>query len=349
VKLAHRSDKGSAKVSAAVFRLAFALFVLVPLVSEAQVRDPWIGTKVFWKPGAIAKDDTAAVDITLIPYPAVVEAVNGNWLWLGRAWVRKKDVMEAKEALDFYADKIRLSPTTASNWTSRGNIWNAEGDLDAAIKDYTEAIRLDPKDAFPYNNRGNAFTAKGDNDAAIKDFTESIRLNPGYAMAYNNRGVSLSNIGKIDDAIRDYSDAIRLDPKNALAFNNRGNSLSNKGDYEAALKDYPEALRLDPQYSWAYNNLAWVHASCPVDQYRDGKKALELATKACELSDWKTGTFMDTLAAAYAELSDWENAVRYQQQAVDLATTDKDKQDLRERLELYKAQKPYREQPKSTK
>ena len=36
-------------------------------------------------------------------------------------------------------------------------------------------------------------------------------------------------------------------------------------------------------------------------RFRDGRRAMEVATHGCELTDWKDGNIMDTLAAAYAE------------------------------------------------
>lgn len=70
---------------------------------------------------------------------------------------------------------------------------------------------------------------------------------------------------------------------------------------------------------------------------------MTLATKACELSEWKEGSYLDTLAAAFAESGDWENAVKHQQQAIELATDEEKKQGQQVRLEFYKTQKPYRE------
>ena len=58
-----------------------------------------------------------------------------------------------------------------------------------------------------------------------------------------------------------------------------------------------------------------------------------------------------TLAAAYAESGDFEKAKEWEAKAIEMATTDrsvtdKDKQEMRDRLELYKQGKPYREEPK---
>jgi tetratricopeptide (TPR) repeat protein len=327
-----------------MFRLAILITFVLPSLATAQERDPWIGRRVFWKTNAIAKVGMETVEITKISFPTTVGDVNGDWLWLGRGWVQKKDVMDTQQALEFYTEKIRLNPTSAYDWRSRAAVWHEKGEIENAIKDSTEAIRLDPKFRIAYITRGLAHSDKGDFDVAIKDYTEAIRLDPKNVTAYINRGNSLSNKGDLDASIKDLTEAIRLDPQNAIAYHNRGNALSVKGNFDTAVKDYTEAIRLDPKYSSPFNGLAWLYATYPDDKYRDGKKAVELATKACALSAWKDHYDVDTLAAAYAESGDWTNAVKYQEKVIEMVTTDKGKVESQERLALYKRKQPYREE-----
>ena len=119
------------------------------------------------------------------------------------------------------------------------------------------------------------------------------------------------------------------------------------GNNAAALEDYSEAIRLNAEDASAYNNFAWLVSTCPIAEFRDGNKGVEYATKACELSNWETWYNIGTLSAAYAEIEEWEKAVKWQEQAIAMATDEKDKQGGRDRLELYNSRKPYREQPPS--
>jgi hypothetical protein len=78
---------------------------------------------------------------------------------------------------------------------------------------------------------------------------------------------------------------------------------------------------------------------------RDGKEAVEYARKACEATGGKNPFYPDTLAAAYAEAGGFQEAAKVQQQALrsaDLVGQYGEKP--RERLQLYKESKPYREQ-----
>lgn len=220
-----------------------------------------------------------------------------------------------------------------------------QGNYEAAIKDFSEVIRLDPKSAIAYSSRGGAQFKAANYDAAIKDLTEAIDLNPKFADAYGARGAAWAGKGDYDAALEDLTEAIRLNPKLAAAYGDRGRVRCQKRDYEGAVKDLGERIRLDPKSANAHNSLAWLYATCPDASSRDGKKAVELATKCCELSGWKAWGDVDTLAAAYAEAGDWENAVKRQEQAIELAQDEKDKQKAREHLALYTQKKPYRQQP----
>jgi hypothetical protein len=147
-----------------------------------------------------------------------------------------------------------------------------------------------------------------------------------------------------DKALADFNEAIRLDPKLANAYIGRGEDWRAKQEYDKALADDNEAIRLDPKHNLAYNYRAWLWATCPDAKYRDGQRAVESATKACELTDWKDRNRIDTLAAAYAEAGDFAAAVKWQARAIELLTTDAETRDeLLYRLELYRLKQPYRE------
>jgi tetratricopeptide (TPR) repeat protein len=203
----------------------------------------------------------------------------------------------------------------------------------------------EPDDADAYYKRGTAWLDKGELDEAIADFTQAIRLDPESPEPYSERGVAWYLKGEYDKATADCSEAIRLNPKDEMAYGNRGLTWCCKGEYGKATADYNEVIRLDPNNADAYNNLAWLLATCPLEAQRDGKKAVQHATKACQLTGWKEVSFIDTLAAAYAEAGDFDEAVEWQKNA--MAMCPENQRDYcQSRLALYKSGKPHREEPK---
>lgn len=92
-------------------------------------------------------------------------------------------------------------------------------------------------------------------------------------------------------------------------------------------------------------NVAWILATCPEAEYRDGNKALTLAQQLLA-GNAKDPSNLDNLAAAYAELGQFERAVDVQQQAIQAlqGSSETAKADeFNKRLESYRKNRPFRE------
>lgn len=265
--------------------------------------------------------------------------------YIGRG-LAHRELNNLDSAIADFTEAIRLDPKSAAAFLDRGGVWSKKREFDKAIADYSEAIRLNPKYAGAYSNRGAAWQGKGDHSKAIANYSEAIRLDPLDPVTYFNRGNAWQSQNSFDQAIADYSAAIRLDPKFAAAYFNRGRAAESIARYEDALSDYADAIRIAPNYSRPYNARAWIWATCPEARFRNGKRAVENAIKACELDASRGLSPISTLAAAYAEAGDFENAVKWQKRTMELAT-EKDKPVFQKRLELFRSGKPFHETPKS--
>jgi tetratricopeptide (TPR) repeat protein len=170
----------------------------------------------------------------------------------------------------------------------------------------------------------------------VRKFLEAAEalLNPGGAEGHLERGQYYLRKQRAALAVADFDAAIRLDPGSAAAYLGRGQAHRRTRAYEKAIADFNRAIELDPEYAEAYGALAWLLATCPRAECRDGAKAVAAARKACELAGWKDANLLDTLAAAYAEAGRFDKAVETETKAVKLAAGKK-LEVFRARLEDY--------------
>ncbi len=219
-------------------------------------------------------------------------------------------------------------------------------DFAAAIAAFTQAIASRPEPqslALAYVNRAAAYVESGNADAAIADSTEAMRLAPDQGVAFMIRGMAHGLKGEPQKALADYDEAVRFDPKSPGLYVNRGMIHGRLGAYADARADYLEAIRLDPEAAIAFNNLAWLLATCPRDELRDGPQALAYARRACELTQGQVATCLATLGAAHAEVGDFYEASKWQGKALeDEAYRRQYEEDARQRLQQYAAGQAYR-------
>jgi protein O-mannosyl-transferase len=221
-----------------------------------------------------------------------------------------------------------------------------QGHREEAMEHYRQAVQINPNDAESLNNLGLAHADEGQFDEAIKNYYLAIRINPSFYDAQFNLGNALVAQGRLDEAVENYRQAIQINPNTPQTFLHLGMALDQLGRAREAVAPYQEALELNPNLIVALNNLAWLLATSPEEDLRNGPEAVRLAQRACELTQFHTPLFMGTLAAAYAEAGHFSDATTMAEKAEQLANgagLTAVAQKNRQLLELYRAGKPYHE------
>jgi Flp pilus assembly protein TadD len=154
--------------------------------------------------------------------------------------------------------------------------------------------------------------------------------------------------GKNDEAAKEFTAVLQKAPEDSQAHYQLALALTGQGKSREAAQHYRRGLKSFENIPVGLNNLAWILATYPDPQVRNGGEAVTLAEKACNLTDYKEAVFVGTLAAAYAEVGRFADAIATAEKARALAEAAGAKS-LAENnvklMELYRAGKPFREVP----
>ena len=261
---------------------------------------------------------------------------------LGLALFGRKDLAGAVPALK---KAIELDPKSTLAYTNLAVVLKASNDLAGAAAAYKTAIELDPNNALAYSNLGALLKDRKDLAGAVAACKRAIELDPKFAHGYIILGMALQDRKDMAGAAAAYKTAIELDPGGFQAHHDPGMAPQSQGRRAGAEQAYLGATQAQLAFIPAYNGLAWILATSPDDKVRDGKRAIQYATEACERTGWKVPVCLNTLAAAYAEAGQFEEAIRYQTRALgDPSFEAKYGPVARQLLELYGQKKPFRDQ-----
>jgi tetratricopeptide (TPR) repeat protein len=305
-------------------------------------RDFWLHLHacILAEPGI--RDGLAFAALTVRPQSAVAHSLLALFLQERGNW--PEAVVAAKRAID-------IDPNYASPYTILGLALRGKKDLPGAVAAFQRSMELDPAYSYPCWNLGDVFRLQGDGAAAADAFRKAADRE-GTAAAFRKLGGCLRDlkdqpgaVAAFQRAIELYQRAIELDGRDFQARHGLGQVLQEQGRYAEAERAYLGAIKVQPSAAPAYDSLARLLATCPDDKARDGKRAVEYATTACERTGWKKPLYLDTLAAAYAEAGQFDEAVRYQTRALgEQALKGELRKAAEQRLELYWQKKPFRDQ-----
>jgi tetratricopeptide (TPR) repeat protein len=240
---------------------------------------------------------------------------------------------------------------SSNSYTSEGYVLSHRFEYGAATKAFDEALKADPDNAQAYYGRGIVRMCTGQYDAAIADFSSAIRLDPQW-FDYKNRAASFYETGDYPRDLADLNEAIALEPKDPVLSLIRAGLYARSGQVQTAKADLAKAaIKAGTSPSPMYlKGLAWILATTPSEQIRNGPDAVRFATEACKMTEWREPEFLATLAAAYAANGRFDDAVKWQKKAWELAQVNESERlnalrGMKQGVALYEKHQPYRETP----
>lgn len=296
---------------------------------------------------------------------------------------------QTEEAIASFDRVTELNPKDINPYLLRAEAYNRIDQTAEAIEQLNKAIAIEPAKPETRLLRAQLYLIDDQPEAALADVELVLARQPGSLRGHLMRVQVLEKLGRREEAVdalerisqaaadrpeillqlasmyhnfKAYEQAIDVLSRvidqaadNLSALRLRGDMYLSVGNHSEALADFARAYELSPDDSSLLNNYAWTLATSPFDELRDGKRAIELATRAAELTEFEQPHILSTLAAAYAETGKFDRAVEISEQALDLEravdeTSDEALEDrptldsqLSSELASYRARKPWRE------
>ncbi|MGB7581438.1 MAG: tetratricopeptide repeat protein [Sedimentisphaerales bacterium] len=203
-------------------------------------------------------------------------------------------------------------------------------------------IEVTKDNVLAENGYGCALSELGLLDEAEKHLQNAVRISPAYSEARNNLASVYLKKGMLNEAIACFNEIIRRNEATADIYYNLAAALEMQKKYDEAIKYYAKSLEMNPEDPAANKRMGIALLAA-------GKtnEAIGYAKRACELTGDRDAECLDALANGLAAAGKFDDAVRIAEKALNIAKSS-GREDLagkiRQRIKLYEAGQPYREQ-----
>jgi tetratricopeptide (TPR) repeat protein len=198
-----------------------------------------------------------------------------------------------------------------------------------------------------------SLAALGRKAQAITEYRAALR-GRDTPEARNNLALLLEDRGSdadLAEALNHLETAVRIRPEYFDAQYNLGRLLWRLERYHEALAHFAMALQLSPDAYPVYFEAAWLLGTSDAEHGGNAEMAVTLAKEACQLTHNQDAHCLDALGAAYASAGRFDAALKAAEAAAALAGAHGQTrvvEEIRARMELYRAGRPYRQTPFQT-
>ena len=210
-----------------------------------------------------------------------------------------------------------LSPGDAAVHLNLGTALFLSGDRPAARRAFETAVKIAPDLPKPRYTLGLVAESDLRDREAIEHFTAAVRLDPNYLEAHASLADALRRNGQVDASLAHYLRVLALNPAVSQARFGYAIGLVRLGRFRDARDSLREAVAMYPDQPGFAHALARILAAAPDDSVRDGAAAVRLTDKLLESN--RTWTLLETRAMAAAERGRFEDALKWQQAAIEEA------------------------------
>jgi protein O-mannosyl-transferase len=324
------------------------LGMLVPVIGLVQVGGAQIANRYTYLPsvGLFLAATCAVLDL------AAHWQISKKILAVAAMAILLACVAATENQLGYWQTNITLFQhalaVTADNEIARNNLGVAleqQGRLAEAAEHYRAAAKLETANYQGHHNLARVLDRLGRPVEALAEHREAARLGTNVQFLRYSLGVALNSAGQTAEALQEFSEAARLDPHYPWPHLETAKIFLRQNREVEALNELRAAVRIDPNNADILTTTARVLAAAENAVIRDGQFAFVLAAKANLLTGGTRSDVLDVMGMACAEMGKFDEAQTAAQQAINLAMAAqmKDRDPLRQRLELYQNHRPWRE------
>lgn len=248
-------------------------------------------------------------------------------------------------------EKFRLAmeyePLSPESYLNLAMVYAMQQRYEQAVEVLSKAAEKIPWEQDLHIVHGAMLLRAGRETEGNERLDRAIAADFDHAQSAHRAGEILMQLNLPQPAEKYFQQAASYSSKNPRTYLTLAMLLTRQGKVDQAMEQYTRGLALSPNDLAALNNLAWYHATSPDASHRDGQKAVRYAQRVVQLTNRREPGAIDTLAAAHAEAGQFDLAQRTAQEAIALAEKAPDNPavaGMKQRLELYRAGKPFRDQ-----
>jgi tetratricopeptide (TPR) repeat protein len=224
------------------------------------------------------------------------------------------DALRFSEAAEQFRKALAARPESIPARVNLGSALAALGDVEGAMQQYRESLRIDPASATSHYNLGVLLAKRGAYALAIPHLQSALKLNPEDGETRFLLARELRKARRLDEALAELSRVVDSDSGNEEALLEEVSLLTAKRQYGRAVERLEKSYALFPQRGRTVVMLAFLLATRPEQDLRDGARALELARRAYEATSLVNHGAI--VAMALAELGRCAEAAEWQRRMI---------------------------------
>jgi tetratricopeptide (TPR) repeat protein len=224
------------------------------------------------------------------------------------------------EAAAEFRQALVTKPDSVSARLNLGAVLTQTGDLQGAAAQFEETLRIDPRNTIAHYNLAVLLANENKPAPAIIHLQSVLSADPNDLSARFLLGRQLLQSGRLEEAMVAFSTVVHADPDNEDALLEQVRLLQRKNQYQEALASLEKGYARHQQRGRTSVLLAYLLATSPQLDLRDGARALGLA----QLVYKSTGSLNhgELIALALGELGRCDEAAAWLRQMAAKATGD---------------------------